>query len=610
MFRNFILENFPFLEDDFDAPTDYALFCKMVAYMKQSLKNVEGFQKQINDFSAELVEFENYFNNLDVTEEVNAKLDEMVEDGTMEELIAEYLQLTTMYVYNSVAELKAAENLQEGMFAKTYGFYSYDDGGGANYKIRNVTTDDVIDDMFIIALHDNSLIAEYIVENNEINIKQMGCHGTYQDHSFNNSTIMQAIIDYAELKGVIVTIPKGFYGFSDTLYINNNITIKGIGTNRLWSGHANGPILYFSETDKPLFHISKLATLYSWNTTVSNLVENVHLSGFMIDGSGTGITGIYANCYLSSFKNIIISGFLNDISFVSCYELDVENCQFMLSRQNVIVYDCNTTTAFRNVYINGGNHTASSVITDETYLAKYTIPHMFNYCGLYTKIGKIYFENLAIENTCYAIISRDTNLYVDKCNIETISNYCFDVSIDLNPNARVNIDHCNFYNPSELNSAYLENVHYRARFNLKTINALPLTNIGYGTVASRAIDRIYSYISGERIISLTLSDNVTGATIVNKSHFTESGFKVHYEIIDASTWVDSKITSITTLPTSDSFGSENYNIFISPSKQKDVVYNFRLYGNGNLLFSSGAWPYKSSSSYLDNVIIDTEYVID
>ena len=163
MFRNFILENFPFLEDDFDAPTDYALFCKMVAYMKQSLKNVEGFQKQINDFSAELVEFENYFNNLDVTEEVNAKLDEMVEDGTMEELIAEYLQLTTMYVYNSVAELKAAENLQEGMFAKTYGFYSYYDGGGANYKIRNVTTDDVIDDMFIIALHDNSLIAEYIV---------------------------------------------------------------------------------------------------------------------------------------------------------------------------------------------------------------------------------------------------------------------------------------------------------------------------------------------------------------------------------------------------------------------------------------------------------------
>ena len=32
--KNFVLPNFPFLEGDFDALTDYELFSKMVAYVK------------------------------------------------------------------------------------------------------------------------------------------------------------------------------------------------------------------------------------------------------------------------------------------------------------------------------------------------------------------------------------------------------------------------------------------------------------------------------------------------------------------------------------------------------------------------------------------------
>jgi hypothetical protein len=35
MFRNWVLQNFPFLENDFDALTDYELFCKMVGYVKE-----------------------------------------------------------------------------------------------------------------------------------------------------------------------------------------------------------------------------------------------------------------------------------------------------------------------------------------------------------------------------------------------------------------------------------------------------------------------------------------------------------------------------------------------------------------------------------------------
>ena len=55
IFRDFVIKNFPFLEDDFDALTDYQLFCKMVGYMKKSLEKIDGYQVEIDKFSEELM---------------------------------------------------------------------------------------------------------------------------------------------------------------------------------------------------------------------------------------------------------------------------------------------------------------------------------------------------------------------------------------------------------------------------------------------------------------------------------------------------------------------------------------------------------------------------
>lgn len=82
MFRNWVFQNFPFLENDFDALTDYELFCKMMEYVKEFAKDNEEFKKQLDTY-------ENYFKNLDVQEEINNKLDEMASDGTLAEIINE-----------------------------------------------------------------------------------------------------------------------------------------------------------------------------------------------------------------------------------------------------------------------------------------------------------------------------------------------------------------------------------------------------------------------------------------------------------------------------------------------------------------------------------------
>ena len=89
IFRNWVLENFPFLEDDFDALTDYELFCKMVEYMKKALEKIDGYDVVIKGVLDKLEEFQHYFDTLDVQEEVNNKLDAMVEDGTLAEIINE-----------------------------------------------------------------------------------------------------------------------------------------------------------------------------------------------------------------------------------------------------------------------------------------------------------------------------------------------------------------------------------------------------------------------------------------------------------------------------------------------------------------------------------------
>lgn len=81
-FRNWILQNFPLLEDNFDALTDYELFTKMCSYVLE-------YSKDNEEMKAKIAEFQTYFDNLDIQEEINNKLDQMVEDGTFDEIINE-----------------------------------------------------------------------------------------------------------------------------------------------------------------------------------------------------------------------------------------------------------------------------------------------------------------------------------------------------------------------------------------------------------------------------------------------------------------------------------------------------------------------------------------
>lgn len=90
-FKWFILENFPFIEADFDALTEWQLFCKLGKEMNKIINSENTLGTQMENVTNAFIDLQNYinnyFDNLDVQEEINTKLNEMVEDGTLAEII-------------------------------------------------------------------------------------------------------------------------------------------------------------------------------------------------------------------------------------------------------------------------------------------------------------------------------------------------------------------------------------------------------------------------------------------------------------------------------------------------------------------------------------------
>lgn len=90
-FKLCVLTNFPFIEADFDAVTNYQLLCKVVEKLNEIIANTDKQNSNIELLEtnfATLYNFtKNYFDNLDVQEEINNKLDKMAEDGSLSALI-------------------------------------------------------------------------------------------------------------------------------------------------------------------------------------------------------------------------------------------------------------------------------------------------------------------------------------------------------------------------------------------------------------------------------------------------------------------------------------------------------------------------------------------
>lgn len=166
-FKWFVLENFPFIEADFDAITNWQLFCKLGEEINKIIEKTNLTGEQVEKLTNAFIELQtfvnNYFNNLDVQEEVNRKLDEMAQSGQLADLVSQYLKSQAIIGFNTSNNLAQATNLANNSIARTLGHLSYNDGKGAFYKIRTRQNNDNPDGYNLIVLtNTNNLVAEII----------------------------------------------------------------------------------------------------------------------------------------------------------------------------------------------------------------------------------------------------------------------------------------------------------------------------------------------------------------------------------------------------------------------------------------------------------------
>lgn len=228
--------------------TYYEMLVWFVNYLRDDIipvVNANGLAtKELQELYVELQSYvNNYFDNLDIQDEVDNKIQDMADSGQLTDIIAQYLGLAGMITFDSVADMKLAENLVNGSKCATLGYYNVNDGGNAFYKVRTITNDDNVDDQFIIALYDNSLIAELIVQEN-VYANQIGLKN---DGLTDNTTKLQNAINICSSKNYNLYFNDGTYNISG-ISITNPIQLIGNRKTIIQNTSSSNPTITINQT--------------------------------------------------------------------------------------------------------------------------------------------------------------------------------------------------------------------------------------------------------------------------------------------------------------------------------------------------------------------------
>ena len=304
---------------------------ELTTFENNVTEEIEGFEtvmrkdfSDLNDAFDTLKNWvETYFDNLDVQEEINNKLDEMVEDGVLQEIITTYIQSNVKWTFDTVADMKDATNLVNGSFACTLGFHTIGDGGASTYKIKDVTGV-TTNDRDKIAIG-NSLYAELVKEP----VMTPEQYGAYGDGTNDDTDSLQACLDNGKKAHL-----TGIYLVSSTINVKESVDMDGdayikaddtlttkvvmiapshqIGNTYNINVDASGVAGIGIAVGSPRKCILNLNVINAGTTGIdcNNLSstgnnENEFKCNVIGNSNGTTSTGVLCNCFDSIFSSIV-----------------------------------------------------------------------------------------------------------------------------------------------------------------------------------------------------------------------------------------------------------------------------------------------------------------
>lgn len=209
-----------------DSLSYYELLCKVVAYLNHCIADLNKMGKDVNGLYGAYVKLQdyvnNYFDNLDVQEEINKKLDEMAENGQLEQVIEQFLKFNTFRVFETFAKMVESKGLYNGEYVSVLGHYTADDGGACSYLITDSQTD------FTVATATEGLYAHPVITTNEVNAVVFGLAAEVEDNTPN----LSAAVKYCKKYNKNLTIPNGNFKFDDKIdFVNFSSFVLNIFAN-------------------------------------------------------------------------------------------------------------------------------------------------------------------------------------------------------------------------------------------------------------------------------------------------------------------------------------------------------------------------------------------
>lgn len=233
----------------------------------------------------------------------------------------------TANYYNSVEAMKADRKLKAGMTACTLGYYFPNDGGAGTYIIRAKADGDIDDGG---SLHElaSGLVAELVVENGTVNVKQFGAKG---DGVTDDTTFFVNSLKYNDC----VFVPHGTYRLTHTVFLANGKKLYGDSNNKTvllrdnTLGDTKNFILLSSNTSFRDFFIDVSGNFEGSVIKVSNktltdaVTKNTPIVNVAIDNISVYYSGAPANKHTS----IIELSIEDDTSMQGFYGVNVNNVQ-------------------------------------------------------------------------------------------------------------------------------------------------------------------------------------------------------------------------------------------------------------------------------------------
>lgn len=253
---------------------------------------------------------------------VNDKLDEMATDGTLGDIISQYIE-NVVFGFDTVADMKADTNFTNDSFAQTLGFYGKNDGGGGTYKIRELATGEVADGHALISLDHDNLVAELINNANIISVKQFGAYG---DDTHDDTDAFNAAIAYVGTHHGKLYIDKGVYKLTSKLTIDWNSGNFNQAFNQSFELFGAGQLetkLHFTSSDGLDLNpnnnalVIKIHDFCIENSDYNNLEDTGNTRTPDLT-HGVGLKVKHIGC-MGRVSNIAVRGFYVGIMSTNCY---------------------------------------------------------------------------------------------------------------------------------------------------------------------------------------------------------------------------------------------------------------------------------------------------